>query len=68
MKYIMITEVNEVVKMDYEPTLEEVRDSMALFLSVEIVRGDEVMIRRAEVVESGEEEGEKEEIEWVLIA
>ena len=65
-RYIMISEENEACMLKEQPTVEEVRDGMSLFLSVEIVRGDEILVRVAEVLE-GEGEEEEDELDWRLL-
>lgn len=66
MKYLMIDENGEVTVLGQEPTLEEVQDNNGAFLSLGIIREDDIQVRKAVITEP-EEEGDEAELDWELL-
>ena len=69
MKYFTVSSDGETSKLTAEPTPGEVYDGEGecTFLSAEIVRGDEVQVRKAVYIEPETEDGDSE-LDWELVA
>lgn len=66
MVYLMIGEDLTVHKLPAEPSVEEVKDSMNLFLSVSPSNVGESRVCKAEVIEATSED-EEDEIDWEVV-
>lgn len=67
-KFVMIDGFGEPSVLEREPSLEEVEgNDDCCFLQIEIVRGNEILVRKAVVIE-GEGEEEENELDWELLS
>jgi len=67
-KYFMVDGYGEPKLLEERPTVEEVKDNEGTcFLSAEVIRGDEIVLRKAVVLEA-EGDAEEDELDWEKVS